>query len=183
MEAIRILVLLCLTMACLAFAQEPLAGKSFQSWKDLQVLEAQNQVLRVSARISQIRAGKGANTNVKDLSNIPAGRVKTASDADGLSLAERDLKRARESLEAANALELEDYVNIYLPSLEAQPEALNALLQKLTKEELADILKVVLSKNSGLTAKPKVPSSAASAFPRPLPTDLVIEGWRRLCNS
>jgi hypothetical protein len=137
MEAIRILVLLCLTMACLAFAQEPLAGKPFQSWKDLQVLEAQNQVLRVSARISQIRVGKGANTNVKDLSNIPAGRVKTASDADGLSLAERDLKRARESLEAANALELEDYVNIYLPSLEAQPEALNALLQKLTKEELA----------------------------------------------
>lgn len=167
MEAIRILILLCLTMACLAFAQEPMAGKSFQSWKDLQVLEAQNQVLRVSARISQIRAGKGANTNVKDLSNVPAGRVKTASDADALSLAEKDLKRARESLEAANALELEDYVNIYLPSLEAQPEALNALLQKLTKDEMAEILKVVLLKNSHFDGKSKSPVVSGLGIPSP----------------
>lgn len=137
-------------------AMEPLSTpqpKTFQSWKDLQILEAQNQMLRIGARMTQIKAGKGARAEFKEPSQLPTGRVRSTNDSDPMALAERDLRRARESLETATALDLTDYVNIYLPTLESQPETLQALLQKLTKEELAEILKVMLSKSSRIDAK------------------------------
>lgn len=135
----------------------PMQAKTFQAWKDLQVLEAQNQVLRIGARISQIKAGRASKTDLKDTSALPTSRVKSTTDNDPMTMAERDLRRARESLEAANSLELADYVNIYLPTLEAQPETLQVLLQKLSKEELGEILKLILQKNSHLDTKRNSP--------------------------
>lgn len=153
-------------------AVEPVSAqvqpKSFQTWKDLQVLDAQNQMLRVSARIAQIKSGKGAKKDIKEPAHLPSGRVKTTADVDPLSLAEKDLSRARESLESAGSLELLDYVNIYLPTLEAQPEALAALMQKLTKEELGDILKAILSKNTRIDTKRNSP--VISGLPVGAPT-------------
>jgi len=138
-------------------AAVPIQPKSFQSWKDLQVLEAQNQLLRIGARISQIKSGRGAKADSKEPGNLPTSRVKTTADSDPMAVAEKDMRRARESLEAANALELADYVNIYLPTLESQPEALQTLLLKMSKEELGDILKVMLQKNSRIDTKRNAP--------------------------
>jgi hypothetical protein len=131
--------------------------KTFQTWKDLQVLEAQNQLLRAGARFGQVKAGKPAKADIKDQAPLPSGRVKSISETDPMAVAEKDMRRARESLEAAQGLELSDYVSIYLPSLEAQPDALSGLLQKLTKEELAEILKIVLTKNSRFDSKRNPP--------------------------
>lgn len=133
----------------------PPSVKTFQDWKDLQVLEAQNQLLRVGARMSQIRSGvgKGVRADLKEPAQLPSARVKPTAESDPMALAEKDLRRARESLETANALELSDYVNVYLPTLASQPEALQTLFQKLTKEELAEILKLLLARSSRIDAK------------------------------
>jgi hypothetical protein len=154
----------CLTLLFCAFnasaLPEPVAAgvqpQTFQSWKDLQVLEAQNQLLRAGARVTQVKSGKGGRAAVKEQAPLPSSRVKSAGE-DPLALAEKNVIRAKESLEAANSLELSDYVNIYLPSLETQPEALAALLQKLSKEELSEILKIVLGKNSRFDTKRNAP--------------------------
>lgn len=155
---------ICLTLLFCAFnayaVPEPTAAsiqpKSFQTWKDLQVLEAQNQLLRAGARMSQARSGKGTKAAVKEQAPLPSSRLKAAAE-DPVGSAEKEVVRAKESLEAANALDLSDYVNVYLPSLESQPDVLASLLQKLSKEELAEILKIVLTKNSRFDAKRNSP--------------------------
>jgi hypothetical protein len=128
-----------------AYAQDPVPGVlNFQAWKEQQVLEAQNQTLRISARISQLKGAKPSAKDSKDIA-LPNGKVKK-SEVDTVSGAERDLKRSQESLQMANNLTLEDYVTIYLPTLQGQPEALQSLSQKLSKEELAEIFKVLVGK-------------------------------------
>lgn len=141
-----------------ALAQVPNQPLTFQFWKEAQVTDATNQMFKISARISQLRANKPGSANVKEAAqaNLPSARVKTA-DGDPMSLAEKDLRRAKESLEAANSLELADYVNIYLPSLESQPDAVQKLIEKLPKEELGEILKLLLTKNSRLDTKRNPP--------------------------
>lgn len=155
---VRVLVLLFfgfLAVPALATDEPP---KTFQTWKDLQVLEAQNQVLRVSARINQIKAGKAAGPAAKSpATHLPSQRVKTATDSDPLSTAEKDLRRAKESLETANGLDLSDYVSIYLPSLQSQPEQLQTLLQSLPKEELQEIVKMLLNSSPRFDNTRKMP--------------------------
>ncbi len=155
----NILMLIFLLFGIAAQAQpSALQPHTFFTWKETQVTDATNQMFKISARISQLRAIKPGAANVKESTqtNLPSARVKT-TDGDPMSLAEKDLRRAKESLEAANSLELTDYVNIYLPTLEAQPEALQRLFERLSKEELGDILKVLLTKNSRIDTKRNPP--------------------------
>lgn len=145
------IVIICLiTLGALAFGQEPqVSALSFQSWKEQQILEAQNQMLRVSARINQLKSAKPAKADTKSSGpSAPASsRIKKASEADALLIAEKDMKRSQESLEAANALQLDDYITIYLPTLQDQPGALDKLAEKLSKEELAEIFKSMAKRN------------------------------------
>lgn len=130
-----------------ATAQEPaVTVYTFQSWKEQQILEAQNQTLRVSARISQLKTGK--TSAAKETAPLPTNSKIKKSESDTVAGAERDLRRAQESLKAANELGIDDYVSVYLPSLRDNPEALQALAQKMSKEELAEIFKLLLRKDS-----------------------------------
>jgi len=87
-----------LTFSCLITvslsAQEPqVAALTFQGWKDQQSLDAQNQVLRVSARISQLRTEKPAAQSSKEAAApLPNSKIKK-SEVDSLAAAERDLRR------------------------------------------------------------------------------------------
>lgn len=144
---LNIVVILLTVMCALAWGQESAAPVNFQAWKEQQVLEAQNQILRINTRISQLKSGKSGSAPQKNV-NLPNSRVKKTADADSLALADRDLKRAQESLEAANGLQLDDYINVYIPTLQDQPEALGKLAEKLSKEELAEIFKMTYSKGS-----------------------------------
>jgi hypothetical protein len=103
------IVLICLTVLCaLAFGQEPQTTVfGFEDWKQQQVLEAQNQMLRTSSRISQLKTGKaGATAKDAGVTAPPNSRTKKANDSDTVALAERDLKRAQESLETASGLQI-----------------------------------------------------------------------------
>lgn len=129
------------------FAQEPQVNPlTFQSWKEQQVLESQNQVLRVSARIAHLRSGKGGTSGTKDSIPLPSSKIKK-SEMDSVLAAEKDLRRAQDSLKAATELTLEEYIAIYLPTLRESPESLQTLSQKMSKEELAEIFKVLLRKD------------------------------------
>jgi hypothetical protein len=144
----HIIVFLLTIMCVLAWGQEPQINVvGFQAWKEQQVLEAQNQMLRTSTRIGQLKSNKGAGGAAKESAvNMPNSRIKKTSDSDSVGGAERDLKRAQESLETANGLQMDDYISIYLPTLQDQPEALNKLAEKLTKEELAEIFRATYVK-------------------------------------
>lgn len=137
--------LVCLSNA-LALAQEPQEPVyNFQNWKEQQILEAQNQVLRVSARIAQLKTSKTGGA--KDSSPIPTnGKIKKVEN--DVNAAEKDLRRAQESLRASNELTIEDYATIYLPSLRDSAQALQNLAQKLSKEELAEIFKVLVQRDA-----------------------------------
>lgn len=136
--------------AFVAAQEKPVGVLTFQSWKDQQVLGSQNQVLRISARIEQVRTSKPGQTDAKDtgLAGVPTGRVKKAVIVDPLAAAEKDLRRAQESLQTANELQFEDYINVYLPTLQDQPDSLNKLAEKLSKEELSEIFKSLVKKGS-----------------------------------
>ena len=130
-----------LLVSCQVFAQQPqVVALTFTLWKEQQVLEAQNQMLRTSSRISLARTNKLGGTEAKDNTGLPPNRVRKASDSESVA-AEKELKRAQESLEIASALQFADYINIYIPTLADQPEAITKLSEKLTKEELAEIFR------------------------------------------
>jgi C4-dicarboxylate-specific signal transduction histidine kinase len=130
-----------------AFAQEPqISVFTFQGWKEQQILDAQNQTLRISARIAQLKTGK--TPGAKNSAPLPANSRFKKAESDSVAAAEKDLRRSQESLKAANDLSVEDYVSVYLPSLRENPEALQTLAQKLSKEELAEIFKVLLRKDN-----------------------------------
>lgn len=158
MSVLKTLIIILAVAAHMAGAQDApkTVALTFQDWKQFQVLEAQNQVLRTGSKLTQIKAKKPAGPEVKDgASPTPTGsaRVKMVSESDNLAVAERDLRRAQESLETANSLTVNDYISIYLPTLQNQPEALSQLSEKLSKEELAELFK-------GLVARPAKPDDA-----------------------
>jgi hypothetical protein len=143
----KVSLLIALIFSSLAFAQEPqISVFTFQNWKEQQILDAQNQALRISARIGHLKSGKGSTS--KDSTPLPANSKFKKSESDSVVAAERDLRRAQESLKASNELNIEDYVTVYLPTLRENPEALQALTQKMSKEELAEIFKVLLRKET-----------------------------------
>ena len=153
---------LSLVFTTAALGQEPqIMVFTFQSWKEQQILEAQNQTLRVSARIAQLKTGKSAAA--KDSAPVPASSKFKKSESDSVAAAEKDLRRAQESLKAANDLNIEDYISVYLPSLRENPEALQALSLKMSKEELAEIFKLMLRKDSPSDTKRNGLASGFSA--------------------
>lgn len=144
-----LILLVSLSFPLLAQDQAPL---NFQSWKDQQVLDAQNALLRISARIAQLKSGKGGAAS-KESAALPANSKLKKAEVDTVAGGERDLRRAQESLQAANNLTLDEYIAIYLPTLRDQPEALQQLSQKLSKEELVEIFKGLVRKDVAPDAK------------------------------
>jgi hypothetical protein len=141
--------------APLALAQEPhgSAPMNFQAWKDQQVLEAQNQVLRASNRLSQLKAGRSSlGSTAKEPTKLNSDKIKKA-DSDPILSAERELKRSQEGLEAATNLEFTNYVDVYLPTLREDPESLQKLAERLSKEELTQIFKSIMGKGNSIDAK------------------------------
>ena len=147
--------------------ESPELGMTFQAWKDQQILESQNEMLRISARISQLKAsGKSSGASAKGgKPQVPSSSRVKALEADPLTLAERDLRRTQERLVTANNLQLSDYVLVYLPSIQDQPEVIESLTNRLSKEELSEILRFILTKNSRIDTKRN--TAILSTLPNP----------------
>ncbi len=142
-----------ITASLTTFAQEPV-GLTFQSWKDQQVLEAQNQLLRASNRLAQAKTGRSP-APLQTASTKPINdKVKKTQD-DPVTAAERDVKRAQDTLERAKELDFAQYIEIYLPTLEGQPEVLQKLSDQFSKDELAQIVKTLMRRSGPADAKHK----------------------------
>ncbi len=128
---------------------------TFAVWKDQQVEVATNGLFKATARMNQLKAGK-----------LPL--TKDTAGKDPLELAEKELRRAKESLETAHKLQMIDYVNIYLPSLEADPENVQKLVDKWSKEELSEVAKLLLLKGNTTDARRNPP--VVSGLPRFAPS-------------
>lgn len=124
---------------------------NLQAWKDQQVLEAQNQVLRVGAKLSALKNSK-PNSGTKEALKLGSSRVKQI-ESDPITITERELKRAHESLQSAQNYGLDEYIAIYLPTIADQNEAISTLTNRLSKEELAEIVKALLKKDPPSDAK------------------------------
>ncbi len=103
------------------------------------------------------------SVGIKDPTPLPVNPKFKKSESDSVAAAEKDLRRAQESLKAANDLTLEDYISIYLPTLRENPEALQALAQKMSKEELSEVFKLMLRKDSPSDTKRNGLASGFSA--------------------
>lgn len=147
-------------MVSSAWAQGPSSEPMpFKNWRDQQVVEAQNQVARVSNRIVLLKAGRvkpeevtAEFNNFEDTQNS-AETVKLTSKAqkmssnDVLARLEKELSQRQKSLEFARDLGFQEYFLGYLTQFQENPEAISAVAGKLSKEEVTELLKVLLKSN------------------------------------
>ncbi len=134
----------------------------FSAWKERQIVEAKNQVVRLSNRIHLLKTGRyraeaivsrpqqplmGAEgeKEYQSLKDFKNNRV----DTETLKKAEeRVLKKAQErmkvalgNLQYAKELNIDDYLAVYLSRFKNDDEALQHVVGRLSQEELVDILK------------------------------------------
>lgn len=142
--------------ALVSFAETP-SVLGYSAWKELQVIEAQNKVARLSNKILLERKRIGS----EEASNKVSEELK----ADELRLSSLN-----DDVQFAKDLTLEDYVANYLASFEEDEEALTHLLNKLSSEEKLQLvrsyLKLRRNRSTGFqprltgvpTAKPENPA-------------------------
>ena len=163
----NLILILSLSLSIPAWSQEFGAPLVFKEWKNQQVLDAQNQVLRASTRVTQLRAGKPAVTPKKS-ARLPNDKVREATE-DDLTVAERDLKHAQDGLTTSTNLTFSNYIDVYLPVLKDNPAALAKLAEKLSKEELGEIFKALMKSTRDLEGRrvlPVLPTLVSRARPR-----------------
>jgi hypothetical protein len=122
----------------------------FKSWKEQQIMEAQNEVLRLSARLHQAKtAAKAEKSSVAD------DYVTAARFDQGAELTEKDLKRAQDNLLFAKDLTIEDYADVYVSDLQQKPEQFSKLVDSLSKEELSQIMRILMKNKAEETSDAK----------------------------
>ena len=127
---------------------------SFQKWKKLQVVEAQNKVVRLSNLLLLLKSEKYMPENV-----LPQVAKESKQDIhlpekqqqELVNQTETELKTAIASLEFAKELTLKDYFSVYLRQFKDNNEALEALAADMNKSEIAEILSSLISINSNNT--------------------------------
>lgn len=173
-----------LILSLSAWAQDPQQPSSeplpFGLWKEHQVVEAKNQVVRLSNRIHLLKTGRYKMESVRidgepllgsagekeyqDLkasaSGVDDDTLKKA-EAKVLKSVEDKMKMALENLQYAKELSIDDYLVVYLSRFKDDAEALQRVVGKLSQEELVEILKVQISKDSG-GRRPKASATVLS---------------------
>lgn len=130
---------------------------SFKSWKEQQQVEAQNQLTRVNNRIVLLKAGKLKPEDVavefNHFGEVEAdgpkltARAQKISSTDILVRLEREQSRSQKNLEFAKDLGLEEYFLGYLNQFQENQSALSQVAGRLSKEEVIELLKVLLKSN------------------------------------
>lgn len=88
---------------------------SYRAWKEQQVLDAQNLLLRAQNALRQ-------------------------SDSDGRVRIEREVRRATDQVDAAKEFSVEEYLSIYLSKYQDRSDLVLQMIEKLSKEEAKEIL-------------------------------------------
>lgn len=160
-------IFICCTLVVLAvssapvFAQHALSTEPlpFKNWKEQQIVDAQNQVARISNRIVLLKAGKvrpeDISAEFNDFEDTQAdveaakltSKAQKLSSNDILARLEKELSGRQKSLEFAKDLGFEEYFLGYLTQFQENPDALASVAGRLSKDEVAELLKVLLKSN------------------------------------
>ena len=139
---------------------------SFKNWKDQKVVEAQNLVTRLNNRIVLVKAGKiKAEDLAAEFPQLAGGQDNVALTTRAQKLQgndlnerlERELARSQKALEFSRDLTLQEYAVGYLNQFQDYPEAIAKMTEKLSKEELSDLVKALLQ------ASQQTPDTRSSA--------------------
>ena len=136
---------------------EPL---KFKAWKEQQILEAQNKVLQISARLRASRHQPRIEKSTEKTDEL----VGSSRFEKSKELTDRDLKRAQEGLEVARELTLQEYAEVYVLELKQDAEQFSKLMDALSKEELAQLMKILMK------SKPPEDSDDAKRKRRDVPS-------------
>lgn len=161
MKTVTILLVLFTTfMPLLAVAKNPSPEPfSFQRWKDQQVVEARNHVVRLTNRMHLLKTGRYKVDKetlplldeqdeklYKELKVLGEDQNAERAGAEKLLLksVEARMKMAIENLQIAKDLTIDDYIAVYLSAYSENTEALSRLVERLSKDEILNLLQARL---------------------------------------
>ncbi|MAV90147.1 MAG: hypothetical protein CL676_01910 [Bdellovibrionaceae bacterium] len=140
----------------------------YKAWKEQQILNAQNRLLRISAELDTVKTTENSESSKSSEASSPKEqalerfqKTKTKSEVERLT---KEQKLARQAVEGASGLTFEDYITVYLPTLSQSPEALETLVGTLSKEELTKILEEILKRQSDQRDRSASSSSQLNGF-------------------
>lgn len=140
----------CLAPFATAAVEDTQQILSFKDWKGSQVLEAKNQVVRLSNRITLLKKGilkdetSESEEKKMESADVSSDRIKTTTQKDLIGQTEAQLKSALENLQFTTELSLQDYFAVYLSRFKDQPDLMSRAADKLSKEEVLELLKTML---------------------------------------
>ncbi len=108
--------------------------------------------MRLTNQLTLSKAGKSSAPDIAPRNEDPAAAGAEALEltrvqkSSATSRVAADLKRALDTFHSAKELSLEDYFVVYLVRFRNQPEALESFAQRLSKEEMIELLKVILNR-------------------------------------
>jgi hypothetical protein len=135
----------------------------FQRWKDHQVVEARNQVVRLTNRMHLLKTGRYKLDNesqplledkdeklYKELKSLGDDKKVEKAEAEKalLKSVEGKMQMAIENLQIAKDLTIDDYIVVYLSRYSDDTEALVRLVERLSKDEVLQLLQVRLQQNT-----------------------------------
>lgn len=154
-------------LAIVAKADPSTSALSYKAWKEQQILLAQNRLLRTTAEFEVLKNTGGAKEPEGEKATSKQQALKRfhrAQEKSDLERMENEVKLAKESVQTATELTLDDYVTVYLPTLTQSPEALDSLVESMSREEISSILKEILKKQSDQGDRVSVGSSQLSGL-------------------
>lgn len=120
---------------------------TFKEWKQQQVLEAENQVVRASNNLLVLKSKKLTYQNTfEDVLNesqedLPQSLEK--KDPAEIAKLEKELEDLKTRLEVAKDLNMENYFSIYLVKFKSDKQAIGHLVKSFDKEDVALLLNVM----------------------------------------
>ncbi len=125
-----LVVLATIIISSVTFAVPPTPTKvnimSMKQWRQRQINDGKNLITRLSNRIARIKATSG---NLEQIRRLESERRIAAQNSELLA-----------------ALTVEDYFNFYLSSHVKSDAALHAAALKMTRREVAGLIKILLEK-------------------------------------
>ena len=125
---------------------------SFKQWKQTQVTESKNRVVRLSNTLLILKSNKYQLTNtMPEVAEASKGEVSSDKNKKNQRLIKqktRDLEMALARLEVVKELNINDYFAVYLSHFRDTPDAIQQVAANMTKEEVADLIRIVFEMKS-----------------------------------
>ncbi len=157
MKSIFYIYISLVTVAALAAPKASDSPIVFKSWKEQQLIEARNNVVRMANKITLFRAGKVSEQEIiQELSanNIDAEStsVQKANSQKPIERLENELRVAQENLQIAQELTVEDYFIVYLSQFRSKPDAIQSVASRMSKDEVAELIRAMLNRGAAATS-------------------------------